>query len=385
MDCSTMESLKQVRISEFKQVRLLGRRLALQPLRLQWIIVAVGGLCLLLNAASMAQDRQADRARALLKQGIEQYKSLNFKQAQVTFLKIDASRLTPAERKKLDSYRSKVNDAIKKQAEALEAYDQAVEALKANQLEKARDLFEKVASSEFVPEAVRKDARAQRALMIRRIKEAKAKEIAAKKHQRIEKSKPPTKSAGRPDTPTTAPTTKPTKKTVAKAEEQKKLQDKKKQEEAARLAEELQARLDRAKTLVAKGNTLLDEGKVEEAIKCFKEAIKVAPEYKLAQERLGFAQSLLGSSSGLSMISRLERIRRIRKEQTEVRFNKALKKAREAIQAPRSIEDFEKAEWEVNTAQTLLETNKELFTDTEYRAMKVETEKLLDFISQVRS
>ena len=171
MDCSTMESLKQVRISEFKQVRLLGRRLALQPLRLQWIIVAVGGLCLLLNAVSMAQDRQADRARALLKQGIEQYKSLNFKQAQVTFLKIDASRLTPAERKKLDSYRRKVNEAIKKQAEALEAYDQAVEALKANQLEKARDLFEKA-----VVEAITTKEKEEKEKLRKRLEEMKKKE-----------------------------------------------------------------------------------------------------------------------------------------------------------------------------------------------------------------
>lgn len=386
-----LEITEMSRLTGTRSGMILGRRLVLQPLRLRLVIVSVGVICLFLTSTAMAQDAQTDRAKALLKQGIEQYRDLNFKQAQVTLLKVDASRLSASERKKLDNYRNKVNDAIKKQAEAMEAYDEALKALKAGQLEKARDLFEKVAGSEFVPEALRKDARAQRALMIKRIKDSKP---AVDKTRKVEKGTGnlgSTKKTPKVST-TTAPTTAkatgqtksagPTTRATALSKQEKQKQQ---EQEAARLAEELQARLDRAKSLVAEGNSALDKGKVDEAIKCFKEAIKVAPEYKLAHERLGFAQSLMGSSSGLAAISRLERIRRIRKEQTEVRFNQALKRAREAIQAPRSIEDFEKANWEINTAQTLIETNKELFTGTEYRAMKIKTEKLLEFVSQVRS
>ena len=130
---------------------ILGRRLVLQPLRLRLVIVSVGVICLFLTSTAMAQDAQTDRAKALLKRGIQQYRNLNFKQAQVTLLKVDASRLSASERKKLDNYRNKVNDAIKKQAEAMEAYDEALKALKAGQLKRPETCLKRLPVANSCP------------------------------------------------------------------------------------------------------------------------------------------------------------------------------------------------------------------------------------------
>ncbi|MCK4624164.1 MAG: hypothetical protein KAV00_02555, partial [Phycisphaerae bacterium] len=286
-----------------------------------------------------------------------------FKSAQATFLKADElrDRLTDDQKKQLDEYLKKVNDAAKQQAAALGAYDDGLEALKANDLKKAQSLFEQVARNEFVHKGVRKDARTQRALVIKRIEEAKTAADA--------KTADDSKTTTEKTTEKPAPAPKSESDVAAKA----KIRFKR-----------LQAKIDKAKDSIVKGNKALDADKVEQAIAHFEQAIKIAPQYKPAHERLAFAKSLVGSGGGLAAITRLEKIRSIRKQQTEVLYTKAMQQAREAVQSPRGKEDFAKATEEVNYAKTLLATNKSLFTSKEYSDKKIETEKLAEYIEMVK-
>lgn len=328
--------------------------------------------------AAWGQDADTDRARALLKQGVAQYKDLNFKAAQATFLDVDRDRLASEEQKQLDDYLSRVNGAVKQQASAMGAYEDGLEALKANDLEKAKGLFEKVASSEFVPEEVRKDARAQRALVIKRIENSKA--AALVKPEPAATVEPEPAVTVKPE-PATKPvvaeaTTKPAMKPAPKIEP----------DPAAQIRlKSLQAKIDKAKDAIVKGNKALDADQIDRAIAYFEQAVKIAPQYKPAHERLAFARSLIGSREGMAAINRLEQRINIRKQQTEVRYAEAMLRAREAVQSPKIKDDFEMGKHEVNFAQTLLATNKSLFTDTEYGAKKIEIEKLLEYINLIET
>lgn len=328
---------------------------------LRWAVLTVIAVSVLAGSVAWGQDAETDQAKALLKQGVAQYKDLDFKGAQTTFLSVDRDRLTAEQAKQLDDYLSRVNGAVKQQASAMGAYEDGLEALKTNDLEKARGLFENVAASEYVPEAVRKDARAQRALVIKRIENSKA----------AASVKPQTNAKPVTAHPTTKPTVEPATKT-SDAVAQVRLKS-------------LQADIDKAKAAIADGDKALDADQVDRAIAYFEQAVKIAPQYKPGHERLAFARSLVGTGGGLAAISRLERVRNVRKQETEVRYAQAMQRAREAMQSPRGMEDFERADNEVRYAQTLLATNKSLFTDTEYRAKNIEIEKLLEYIGLVKS
>ena len=335
----------------------------MRPLiNLRWAVLAIIAVLVLAGPVAWGQDAETDDAQKLLKQGAAHYKDLDFKDAQATFLSIDRDRLSAEQAKQLDDYLFRVNGAVKQQASAMGAYEDGLEALKSNDLEKAGGLFENVAASEYVPEAVRKDARAQRALVIKRIENSKA--AAAVKTET--NAKPVTTQ------PTTKPTTKPVLNTPSDAAAQNRLKS-------------IQADIDKAKTAIADGDKALDADQVDRAIAYFEQAVKIAPQYKPGHERLAFARSLVGTGGGLAAISRLERVRNIRKQETEVRYAEVMQRAREAMQAPKGIEDFERADNDVRYAQTLLATNKSLFTDTEYRAKNIEIEKLLEYIDLTRS
>ena len=308
---------------------------------------------------ALGQDAQTDQAQALLKQGIKHFQAREYAQAQATLLKVNRDKLTDSDRKRLDAYLDKVNVAVKKQAADMEAYDAGVEALKANRLEEARRLFQRVAKSSYVAEQTRKDARAQAALVAAKIKAARA----------LAQAVPTAPSRTQPGArPSTAPT-----KTVAPvATTQPAL-------ERVR-AQEMQARIDAAKALILQGNEALDADRVSEAIKYFEQAVQVAPEYYPARERLEFARSFVGKTGKPSAVGRLQRMLQIRRQETETRYAQALRRAREAIQEPRSAADFDRAAEEVNFARTLLSINKSLFPEADYRAKKIETDELMRFI-----
>ncbi len=144
---------------------LIGR----PSLRYAWIVAG-----LVIGAAALAQDADSDQASLLLKQGLSQYKAYNFKQAQATLLKVseivkaNEAALEATEKKDLEEYLAKVPNAIRKQAAAMESYRSAEKALAAGRLDDAIQGFAQAATSEFLDEATRRDARAQLALAQKR-------------------------------------------------------------------------------------------------------------------------------------------------------------------------------------------------------------------------
>ena len=126
------------------------------------------------SSATIAQDAATDDAKKLLQQGVSEYKALNFKQAQATFLKVNdllkdnKTALADDEKKALDDYLAKVPAAIRSQATAQEGYRAAVKALEAGTLDDAIQGFAKAAASEYLDAATRQDAQAQLALAQKR-------------------------------------------------------------------------------------------------------------------------------------------------------------------------------------------------------------------------
>jgi len=309
-----------------------------------------------LPALSLGQDAQSDQAQALLKRGVAEYDALKYTDAKVTLLKVDRTKLTAAQRRELDTRLGRVDDAIKQQAADQEAYDQAVKALEANDLDKASRLFNQAKESAHLPLPVRTDARAQATLVAKKI------QAAAK--------------AQRPDMPKAAPPGK-TVEAVTNPEPEATVDQR---------LEELRQRFEAAKAHTAKGDQLLAEGKIDEAIAEYNKAKEAFPEYEKAREHLAKAQQLRAekASPGQQAINKVIQMRNVRVIEFRVRYDDAVKRSREALQTVKGAKDFDKAADLARHAQTLLVTTKDLLADEEYRARKAETDQLVAHIGAER-
>ena len=112
-----------------------------------------------------AQEADSDQAAALLKQGVAQFKVMDFTAAKASLLKVDRDLLSNQDKAVLDEHLAKIDSAIRKQSEAMASYSAAAKALKANDLARAKELFAAAAECEYLPEPVRRDAKAQLALV----------------------------------------------------------------------------------------------------------------------------------------------------------------------------------------------------------------------------
>jgi len=173
-------------------------------------LVAVG-------SAVVAQDAASDQAKALLQQGLAQYKALSFPQAQATLLKIpplltdNKAALSAAEKQTLDDHLARLPAAIRKQAAAKKAYADAEKALTGGRLDEAIQGFAAAAASEFLHDQQRRDARAQLALA------QKKKEAAAMAAVTAPTPKPtPAPTPAPTPTPTPAPAPTPAPKPAGK-------------------------------------------------------------------------------------------------------------------------------------------------------------------------
>ncbi len=127
-----------------------------------------------LSPRLLAAEADSDRAAALLKQGLAQFKAMDFNAAKTSLLGVDRDRLSDADQAVLEEHLAKVDSAIAKQSEAMAMYNSAVKALKAGNLAKARDGFAAAAGSEYLPEPLRRDAAAQLALVSKKLQTSTA-------------------------------------------------------------------------------------------------------------------------------------------------------------------------------------------------------------------
>ncbi len=322
----------------------------------------------LLSAAAVlwAQDADADRAMATLKQGIAQYKAMDFTAAKSTFLKVDRKQLADADKTALDDYLAKVDAAINNQASALSAYNAAVKALRGDDLVTAKEQFEIAAASEYLPEAVRRDARAQLALVEQKI----AAVVAAPSGRRVEVELPPVTTAPAAPTPTAevaAMSPEPTTMPAAAGPP------------AEVLGEVLQRRA-KANQLVEQGKQALAAGDANQAAMRFQQALTLVPEMKEASDLLRQAQARITDHGGALTV--LEQTRRIKRQQADVEFDKALRKASETLLSAASSADFEAAAESARLAENIIQANKGLYGEGEYRDRIAQVQARLEGIAQ---
>ena len=333
-------------------------------------------LTVLAAPAAWGQEVQADKAKELLQQGISQYQAMDFKSAQASLLQAYEARdgLSKEDQDKLDQLLSQVNVAIKKQAEDAEALEAARKAVGDGDLEAAVGLFDRVLKSEYLPEQTKKAARAERAMALEKAKAAKAASGPAKAPAPV--AAPPAAPPLAAETPTAVETTETagavaSQPTPASAEGEVAIQ-------------ELQVRLKKARDLIAKGDAALKKDGVDEALALYQQACELAPESQEALQALARARSYLDQQTDASPLTRLARIRQVQKQEVGVRYEQSVTRAREAIQSPKTEEDFDRATALVSVAETQLATNRNLFTDAEYREKRVELDKLGEYVLSAR-
>jgi len=152
-----------------------------------------------------AQEADSDRASALLKQGVAQFKAMDFTAAKASLLKVDRERLSDQEKAVLEEHLTTVDSAIRKQSEAMASYNAAAKALKAGDLARAKQGYAAVANSEYLPEAMRRDVQAQLALVEKKLQTSSA--PASRPALMVVKEPPPEVKAEKPrmESPATLP------------------------------------------------------------------------------------------------------------------------------------------------------------------------------------
>jgi general secretion pathway protein D len=310
---------------------------------------------LLMALALPAQNPDGDRAVATFRQAVAQYNAMDFAAAKDTFLKVDRDRLSKSDKASLDDYLSKIDLAVRRQAAAMMAYNAGVKALRANDAAKAREQLELAAASEYLPEAVRRDAKAQLALV------AKTAPAAA--------TSQPAAPAVRLEVP--SPTTRP-----AGAEAAGTSQD------AGKVLGGVLERRAKANVLMTEGKQALANGDSKTAAAKFEQAVALVPEMEEAQQLLQQARALNTEQAGPLTV--LEQKRQIRRQQTDVEFDRALKHASELLLSANSAADFDAASESARLAENVLQANRNLYTIGEYRDKLAAVSKQLDGIQSRR-
>jgi len=308
------------------------------------LVVSVAG-----GRACHGQEAEADRAKALLNQGIAHFNALKFRQAKAALLKVDREALDEADKKNLDEYLgAKVDPAIRQQMAARASYRDAEKAMAAGDLAKAKAGFAAAAASEYLPAATRQDASAQLAVVEQKIAVA-----AAAKAAKPAKAKEPAAE----------PTTRPAEPQPA-AEQSTPTDD---QAERRKMFAEMKARSDKARQLVAMGQQALDQGQPERAAGYFQRALALDPGNAVAKRQLGRAQGMTATSGDAGILGRLETSRRIARQAADVEFERAMTRSQELLGTADRGADFDRSEDAARLARNILETNKSLYSEREYR------------------
>lgn len=303
-------------------------------------------LILTLVSSTFAQDAAADQAKALLKQGLDQVAAKNFKDAKASFLKVDASALGDADKKALEDNLGKLDESIKQQAAAREAYNDGEKALKAGDLNKAKDLYSSAANSAFLPDAEKKDATAQLAQVQQRLK------ANGTAPTPVPVAVNPT-PAPLPPLTTTAPA-----------------------EATGPLADMQAHRVQKAKDLVVEGKTALDQSQPDKAVDLFSRAAALDPNNAQAKTLLQQARAALAkqndASADSTALNQMIRQREVLRQATLVEYDKLMKASNDTLRAANSNAEFETATDQARAAMRQIDDNKIAFGDPEYRAKQAE-------------
>lgn len=330
-------------------------------------------------SAVLGQDAAADEAKALLKLGSTQYKQMEFKKAQETLLKVNSDKLGDAEKSELNTLLGNAKDAIKAQQAAQDTLNQAEKAETDGDLAKALPLYEQVSKSQYLPETTRRDALAKATLLKSRL--AKTTKPAPYPLPEVAAA---TKPAESPEvTPVMAPPARPEVKTVAApavAPTPATAATVVPAPAAAPAPVDQQARLAKANDLLNRGNAALEAGQIDQAVTCFEQAAAIAPENPKAKEQLEAARSIQSAGGAASPLGRLAQMQAVRRQEADLRIDQAIQRANETLAKPAKPEDFTRAREEVSQAQLVLNTNKSVYSDDQFRAKKAELDQLAEYV-----
>lgn len=330
-------------------------------------------LCLALASIGYAQDASADQAKVALQKGEQQYKALDFKGAKATLLSVKRDALADADKKVLDDYLGRIDTSIRKQASAMEAFDSAEAALKSNDLAKAEQGYSTAAASDFLPPEMRKSAQAQLALVKEKQKAAPAATSAAGTKPAPASGAAPVKpvataASTKPPVVAEAPPAKPTASAPAATT---------KPDLAGQAAlAELEQKRAQAAQLVAQGKKAMSDGKFEEAGADFERALNLDPNNADAQAQLKAARSASSAGADTTAFGELATNRAVAKGAADLQFDQAIKQANETLARAKDAASFESAAGDANTALSVLEVNKGLYSVDEYGRKKTEAEEL---------
>ncbi len=347
---------------------------------------------LLPSFAVQAQEADADLAVARLKQGVAQYKALNFSAAKATLLQVDRGALPEKDQAILDRYLVAVPEAFRRQSEAMDAYNEAVEALGESDLVQARMGFQLAAMSEYLPAPVRQDARAQLALVV-----AKAEAAVA--------AAPPAPRLAAP--PVAVPRPRPEASQLARAIEeppvrtaQPAVTGSQAEVEARKALADQLARRARISQTLSRARQAMAENRPDEAALWFKQVLALDPQNAEARQALAqlapapilevpadpgvvsvtplipTAPVAVVSESGA--LTALQQRRQIQRQRADVEYDKALKRSFDSLIRAQTAEDFEASANALHVAENIVESNKNLYIPSEYRDRLVEISELLN-------
>ena len=313
-----------------------------------------------------AQDAAADQAKTLLKQGLDQYKALDFVSAKATLLKVDASALSEADKKALEDPLSTVDAAIQKQASAREAYNNAAKALKDNDLEKAKEGFAAAAACDLLPAAERKDAQAELAQVDKKI-QAAAPAVATDASAATVKA-PENLPATVEVPPLTAPDAAPP---VAVVPEQ------------ATTATTDAQRAAKSKQLVVQGKAAMEKNQPDVAANYFEQAIALDPADKDAQQLLDQARSMVATQAvpADSPLVRLEQQRQVVREAKLLEFTRGMQRSREILNSADTGPAFDAAADAARGSRKEIDDSRTYFTDKDYRDRLAEADEQIRFVA----
>ena len=392
----------------------------------------LAGILLALAMPVGAQDT-TDRAKAMLNKGQAQFKALSFKAAKATLLKVDKDALSDSDKKMLGEYLTKADLAIRRQAKVVETYILAEDALRNNDLAKAKTGFEAAATSQYLHTQTRRDARARLAEVLAKMQAfepleqtaparpaappaetpaaiavaatspepkpepepalSPEQELEAMLETRLQKMA----KAGAKEPPETMPQVPIPLEAVAlpPTEVQAQVPQRPEPEPVAAIqTEQTQSKMLLAMLAQKHRDAEAPAGEPQEALPSVEEDELTIPHHAhpIAQTAPQIAavipqpqrprEEIRPQDTGI--LTRLQEQMRIAKQLANVEFEKAMAKSQEALAGTLSRETFESAINMARTAKSILEQNKRLYSSREYREKLARAEDQLTYIEMRR-
>ncbi len=136
-------------------------------------------------------------------------------------------------------------------------------------------------------------------------------------------------------------------------------------------------------SLMAKGRTALNQNQPEKAVQYFEQALRKDPDNAAARKQLNLARMQTAQPGSTAILPEFIKRRRVEKQMVEQDYQQALKKSMEIMVArPNSEQEFESAEQSALRAKAVVQNNKRLFADTEYRGKIARADDQIAYIKE---